>query len=118
PGSMPGVPATAPRYLSSGHAIGAAQSHRLNDTHNFNHVVPTLGATVLPSTGGLSKGVVRDFSFHVDQPRRRNLLVVRRIETSVAGHDLGTKYETELEAEVEAIHVIDKLHIDRVAMHM
>src|SRR5437763_5551745 len=82
------------------------------------HEVRELRASVHQSTDDCAKDTVSDFSYNVDHPRRRVLLAVRRIETSVAGRDLGTRYETELEAEIEAIRVVDKLHIDRVSMHM
>jgi hypothetical protein len=111
--------ADAPRYIFSGHAIGAAaQFHRLDQTHNLNHVVPTLGASVLPVTGGVSKAEVNHFCFTVDEPRRRSLLGVRKIATMAAGRDLGDRFETEVEAEIESVHVVEKLHIEHVSLHI
>ncbi len=109
----------APRYIFSGHAIGAsAQFHRLDQTHNLNHVVPTLGASVLPVTGGVSKSEVNHFCFTVDQPRRRSLLGVRKIVSTATGRDLGDRFETEVEAEIDAIHLVEKLHIEHVSLHI
>lgn len=46
---------TGKRYVYSGHAVGvAAQFDRLGKLHGLNHVIPALGAAVLPVTGGVS----------------------------------------------------------------
>jgi hypothetical protein len=106
------------RYTFSGHAVGAAaQFHRLDELDNLNHVVRTLGASVLPATGGLSQVHVPEYSYDVSEPRKRTLLSVRRIETTAAGRDLGSRYETEVEADIESLAVVEKLYIDRVRLH-
>ena len=95
---------TAPRYIFSGHAIGAsAQFDRLDETHNLNHVVPTQGATALPPTGGLSKSHVGNFSFDVDQPRPRTLLRVGPVHLREC-RDRGRDRDSGLESGGQAAH--------------
>jgi hypothetical protein len=105
-------------YIFSGHALGvAAQFHRLDEAHNLNHVVPTLGASVLAPTGGFSRSRVIHYAYTVDQPRKRTLLSVRKIKTAVSGRDLGNRFETEVEADIEALHLVEKLHIGTIRLH-
>jgi len=107
------------RYLYSGQTVGAsAHFHRLDDVENLNHNIPALGASVLPVTGGLAKGHAGNYCYMVDYPRHRTLLAVRRIDSSAEGRELPDKYETEVTAEIESIHVLEKLHIDLVQLHM
>lgn len=104
-------------YIFSGSALGAAaQFHRLDEAHNLNHIVPTLGASVLAPTGGHSRSRVAHYAFSVDQPRKRTLLSVRKIKTAVSGRDLGNRLETEVEADVEALEVVEKLHIGTIRL--
>jgi hypothetical protein len=111
--------APSQRYVYSGHTVGAsAQFHRLDDVENLNHVIPTLGASVLPVTGGLSTGHAESYSFDVDQPRQRTLLSVARVDSTASGKEFPDRFETEIEAEIESIHVVEKLHIDRARLHM
>ena len=110
---------TGKRYIFAGHAIGAAaQFHRLDELQNLKHVIPTLGASVLPTTGGLSKSHASNFCFNVDHPRRRSLLSVRKIESTAAGRDLGSRFETETETEIESIGFVEKLRIDLIKVHV
>src|SRR5580693_7447561 len=112
-------PAPSKRYLYSGHTVGAAAHfHRLDDVENLNYAVPTLGASVLPVTGGLSRGHAANYSFDVDEPRHRTLLSVRRIDSMASGRELADRYETEIETDIESIHVVEKLHIDAVKLHV
>jgi hypothetical protein len=107
------------RYLYSGHTVGAsAQFHRLDDVGNLNHRIPALGASVLPVTGGLATAHAADFSYVVDQPRHRTLLSVQRVDSSAEGREYPDRFETEVGAEVESIHVVEKLHVDFVKFHM
>jgi hypothetical protein len=106
-------------FLFSGHAVGAAaQFHRLENLENLDHVVPTLGASVLPVTGGLSKGHVSNYCFDVDEPRRRTLVSLRRADTSAAGRTLGDLRETEIDAEIESLRVVEMLHVGFVKLHL
>jgi hypothetical protein len=108
-----------PRYLFSGHTVGAsAQFHRLDDVENLNHRVPALGASVLPVTGGLATGHAADYSYVVDEPRHRTLLSVRRVDSSAEGREHRDRFETEVGSEVESIHVVEKLHVDFIKLHM
>jgi hypothetical protein len=112
-------PAPAQRYLYSGHTVGAAAHfHRLDDVENLNYPIPALAGSVLPVTGGLSRGHTSDYSFDVDEPRHRTLLAVRRIDTVASGKEFADRYETEIDAEIESIHVVDKLHIDAMKLHV
>jgi hypothetical protein len=109
----------APRYIFAGHAIGAAaQFHKLDKVENLNHVIPTLGASVLANTGGLSQSHVSNYCFSVDQPRKRSLLSVRRIDTTATGKKTNGVFETDVQAEIESIGLVDKLHIDMVKLHL
>jgi len=104
-------------YSFSGSALGAAAHfNRLDDAHNLNHVVPSLGASTLAPTGGHSRSHVANYAFSVDQPRKRTLLSVRRIRTAVSGRNLGNRYETEVEADVEAMEVVEQLYIGGIRL--
>lgn len=108
-----------PRYIFAGHAVGiAAQFDRLDEVTNLNHSVPTLGASVLPVTGGLSKSHVSNFCFEVDHPRRRKLVSVRHVETTAEGRTLPDKFQTEVESEIKSVGVVEKLHIERIRVHV
>ena len=108
-----------PRFIFAGHAVGvAAQFHRLDEISNLNHSIPTLGASVLSVTGGLSKSHVSNFCFEVDHPRRRKLVSVRHIDTNAEGRTLPDKFETEVESEIRSVGIVEKLHIDRVRVHV
>lgn len=108
-----------PRYMFAGHAIGAAaRFHRLDETQNLNHVIPTLGASVLPVTGGRTESRAETYRFDVVAPRRRCLLAVDRVDTWVEGRGYEARNETELDIEVVGLHVVEKLHIDAVRLHL
>ena len=105
-------------YFFSGHALGAAaRFHRLDEARDLNHVIPTLGASVLAATGGYSKSEVSNYCFNVDHPRKRSLLAVRRILVASAGRESPGSIETEVECEIDAISVVEKLHIDKIRLH-
>lgn len=108
------------RFMFAGHAIGAAaRFHRLDDLENLNHVTPTLGASVLPVTGGRCEShLEQPYRMDVDLPRRRCLMQVEEIRTVVEGRDAGGLHETELSIDVMGLHVVEKLHIDHVRLHM
>ena len=106
-------------YYFSGHALGAsARFTKLDNKEGFNEIVPVLGASVLPTTGGESTALVSNYCYEVVKPRRRNLLTVHRIATSAIGRDMGTHFETETNARVESITIVDKLHIDLLVVHV
>lgn len=106
-------------YRFSGHAIGAAaRFHRLDEVENLNHVIPTLGASVLPVTGGRSEGHVDHYCFAVDHPRRRRLLVLQRVDTWATGKALDDRFETETEVDIEGVEVVEKLHVARIKLHL
>jgi hypothetical protein len=107
------------RYMFAGHAIGAAaRFHRLDEAENLNHVIPTLGASVLPVTGGRSEARADSYRYDVDAPRRRRLFSVDKIETWVEGRGGEERLETELSVEVGGVDVVEKLHIDTVRLHL
>lgn len=113
------TPAPAPRYIFSGHAIGAsAHFHTLDNVTGFNHPVPTQAASVLPPTGGLSQGKSSGYSYKVDQPRARTLLSLNQVTSTAAGRSLDSKYETEVKVDVDTVMVVDKLHIGLIKLHM
>jgi hypothetical protein len=107
------------RYIFSGHAIGAsAQFNKIDRVEGVHHIVPTLAASALPVTGGLSKGHAANYCYDVDKPRRRVLLSVRHAESTSEGRDFGDRFETEVHALVRSLNVVGKLHADRVEMHL
>jgi hypothetical protein len=107
------------RFMFAGHAIGAAaQFHRLDEAENLNHVIPTLGASVLPVTGGRSESHVPPYRYDVAAPRQRCLLAVDRIDTWAEGRARDSRYETELSIDIQGLRVVEKLHIDLVQLHM
>jgi len=112
--------ATPERYVFSGYAIGAAaHCHKMGNENLKSPIqVPALGASVLPSIGGLSESKVTNFAFEVSYPSRRNLVSVHRIHSKVEGATRGTEYKTAIEAEIESITFIDKFHIDFARLHM
>jgi hypothetical protein len=107
------------RYMFAGHAIGAAaRFHRLDDTA-VNEVVPAQGAVVLAPTGGRSESKSGTFRHDVSHPRQRCLLAVDRVHTWVEGRDPNGRFETEVNVEVDGLHVLEKLHIDSIrAQHV
>ena len=105
--------------MFAGHAIGAAaRFHRLYDTQNLNHVVPTLGSSVVPVSGGRSDSHVDPYSYEVDTPQKCCLLSVQRVDTRAEGRDANGVFETEVNAEVVGLSVVGKLYCDLVRMHM
>jgi len=107
------------RYMYAGHAIGVgAQFHRLDEAENLNHVVPTLGASVIPVTGGRSQAHADTFRFEVRKPRRRCLLAVDRVDSSVEGRERRRRFETELSVDVVGLEVVEMLYIDLVRLHL
>jgi hypothetical protein len=106
-------------YIFSGHAIGvAAQFHRLDHLENLNHVIPALGASVLPPTGGLSHSHAANYCYDADEPRKRTLISVRRAETRAEGRTLADRWETEVNSDIETVRVLEKLEIGSVKLHM
>ncbi len=112
------TPAPAHRYLYSGHTVGAAaQFHRLDDDE-VDHVIPTLAASVIPVTGGLSKNHADNYCYQVDHPSHRTLMAVRHIESMAAGREFSNRFETEIETGIESIHILEKLHIEKIELHV
>jgi hypothetical protein len=107
------------RFMFAGHSTGAAaRFHRLYETQNLNHVVPMLGASVVPVSGGRSDSHVDPYSYEVDAPKKCCLFGVQRVDTLAEGRDGNGVYETEVSAEVAGLSVVEKLRCDLVRMHM
>jgi hypothetical protein len=107
------------RYMWAGHALGAsARFHRLDDQQNLNHVVPALGTSIVPPSGGRSGAHADPFKYNVDSPRQRCLFEVQRVDTFAEGRDANGVIETEVSAEVAGLGVVEKLRCDLVQMHM
>ena len=105
-------------FRFSGHALGvAARFTQLDEMENLNHVIPTLGSSVLAPTGGDAQASVKDYAYTVDKPRKRTLLSVRKVETATHGRDLGKRFETEVEADVEELRLVEKLNIGYIHLH-
>ena len=107
------------RYMFAGHVIGAAaRFHRLDDA-SVNEVVPSVGTAALAGTGGRSENrLASPFRYDVTHPRPRCLLAVEQAHGQVEGRDPDGRFETELSVEVSGVHVLEKLHIDNVRLHM
>jgi len=107
------------RFMFAGHAVGAsARFHRLYDQQNLNHVVPALGTSVVPMSGGRSNSHADPFRYDVNDPRLCCLLAVQRVDTLAEGRDANGVIETEVSAEVVGLEVVEKLRCDLVRMHM
>lgn len=107
------------RFMFAGHAIGAsARFHRLDEQTNLNHVVPALGSSVVPISGGRSNSHADPYRYDVDTPRKRCLLATQRVDTFAEGRDSNGVIETEVSAEVVGLEVVEKLRCDLVRMHM
>jgi hypothetical protein len=107
------------RHMFAGHAIGAAaRFHRLYETQNLNHIVPTLGSSVVPVSGGRSDAHCDPYSYEVDSPQKCCLLSVQRVDTLADGRDTNGVIETEVSAEVVGLSLVGKLRCDLVRMHM
>lgn len=107
------------RYMFAGHAMGAsARFHRLDEQLNLNHVVPALGSSVVPASGGRASSHAEPYRYDVDQPRPRCLFEVQRVDTFAAGRDANGIVETEVSAEVVGLGVVEKLRCDLLRLHM
>ena len=105
------------RFIFSGHVIGAsAHFHKLDNLENIYHPIPVLGSAVVPIVGGLAQHKVENFSYTVDEPRRRTLLAARHVEARAHGREYGDRYETEIETQVRGLSVLEKLHVDLVEL--
>jgi len=106
-------------FIFSGHAVGvAAQFDKLDHLENLNHRVPTLGASVLPATGGISHGSAANYAYAVEVPRKRTLIQVDRVATKADGRTYPDRWETEIEADIDGVRVLEKLEIGSVRLHM
>ena len=119
---MTATPTTrsVPRYVFSGHAIGAAAHfRRLGTTTGLNHLVPSQAASVLPPTGGVSQGSANNYTYPVTEPKPWTLFSLKKGASTAAGRCVGDdKYETEVEVDLDSMEVLEKLRIDTVRMHM
>jgi len=106
--------------MFAGHATGAsARFHRLDELQNLDHVVPMVGASVVPVSGGRSESHIEaPYRYDVDAPRNRCLLGVQRVYTLAEGRDTKGGVETEVCAEVYGLEVVEKLRCDFIRMHM
>jgi len=107
------------RYMFAGHAMGAAaRFHRLDEAVNLNHVIPTIGSSVVPVTGGRTECSSGAYRYDVEVPRRRCLFAVDRVGTWVEGRGGEDRLETELSVEITGLEVVEKLRIGSVALHL
>ncbi len=107
------------RFMFAGHAIGAAaRFHRLYDQSNLNHVIPTLGSSVIPGSGGRSNAHADPYRYHVKEPRACCLFEVQRVDTFAEGRDAKGVVQSEVSAEVVGLGLVEKLRCDLVRMHM
>jgi hypothetical protein len=107
------------RFVYHGHAIGVgAHFHRLDTHQGLDLHVPTLGASVLPVTGGKSEATASDFKYEVSQPVAKKLLSVRRIDTKAHGRYDGTRYQTDIATTVEYSTWAERVHFDLLSLSM
>ena len=107
------------RYLYKGHAVGvAAQFHRLGELTGLDHVVPALGAAVLPVTGGVSHTHAKDYNYPVHEPWARSLVRVGHVEGKAVGLERPEGFATEVHSRTEDLHILEKLHFRLVEVHL
>ena len=107
------------RFVFTGHAIGAAAHvHRLDEHRGLNHLIPALGASVLPVTGGLSESKAANYSYAVEEPVKRRLLSVRRVDTRAHGHYSDNRYQTDIDTTVEHSTWAELVHFDLLSLKM
>jgi hypothetical protein len=105
-------------YFFSAHAVGAsAHFHRVGNLNNLDHPVPALGGSVLAVTGGRTSANLSNFCYSIDKPKRKTLLCVRSIDTKIEGRIGKDGFETEIEAQVQSIELVEMLRIDHISMH-
>ncbi len=110
---------TGKRYVFCGHAVGvAAQFDRLGKLQGLNHVIPTLGAAVLPVTGGVSHSDVPGYDYPVEKPRKLSLLSVRHVLSTAHGLETPEGYHTVVHSKIEGLDVLEKLHIGLVELNL
>jgi hypothetical protein len=107
------------RFVYHGHALGAgAHFHRLDTHEGLDLHVPTLGASVLPITGGKSEATSSNFTYAVDTPVRRQLLSIRQIDTKAYGRYEGNLYQTDIGTTVEHSTWAERVHFDLLSLTM
>lgn len=107
------------RPMFAGYAIGAAaRFHRLDNAEDLDHVIPTLGMSVLASTGGRSESRASDFRYTVEKPRPRCLFSIGRVDTWTEGRGQDSRHETEFSSEIGGVAVLDKLRIELARLHL
>ena len=113
-------PRTFPRYVFSGHAIGAAgHIRRIGTNTGLNHLIPAQAASVLPPTGGLAQGASNRYRFPITDPRPMTLFSVDKASSSAVGRCLDNEqYETEVQVDIENMEWVEKLRIGLVRLHM
>jgi hypothetical protein len=85
----------------------------------LNHLVPTQASSVLPATGGLSESTGGKYTYPVDLPRPRTLCSVDKTSSKAEGRCMDDdKYETEVQVNVEAVGILEKVRIGSVRLHM
>jgi hypothetical protein len=109
----------SPSFKFAGHALGvSAHFTRLDETEGLNHVVPTLGTSVLRENGQRASDYIKPYRFEVDAPRKRCLLSVERVDTWAEGRAVDDRFETEVSIDIGALDVVEMLHIDLLRLHM
>jgi hypothetical protein len=107
------------RFVYHGHAIGVgAHFHRLDTHDGLDLNVPTLGASVLPVTGGKSEATASNFTYAVDQPVTRQLLSVQKIDTKAHGRYESNLYQTDIGTTVEHSTWAERVHFDLLSLNM
>jgi hypothetical protein len=107
------------RFLFSGDATGvAAHFHRLDDLDKLDHVIPTLGSSAIPPTGGRSHHQLSNQKFFADRPRRRLLVSADHAEALAIGHcEDEANFKSEIHAFVRSLSILEQLHLDLVEVH-
>jgi hypothetical protein len=107
------------RYLYRGHAIGvSAQFDRLGEARDRHHVIPALGAAVLPVTGGLSHSHLDGYHYPVEHPTIKSLVSVRWVESRATGRKENGVFRTKVESKIEDLTVLGVLHFGLVEFHL
>jgi len=106
-------------FTFMGRALGAyALFHTLDDVTGLKHEVPNQAESLLAPTGGLVKATAGKQKHTAHHPRTRTLFSLDGASSSADGRTVGSRYETEVSAEIDSIEFVEQLRIGLIKVHM
>lgn len=107
------------RYIYTGNAAGASASvTRIDEEDGLDHVVPTVGHSYLPVTGGRSHSKREHFCFMVEKPRKLTILSVKTVETHVTGKPDNGGFVTVADVSMQGFSLLEQVTVDHLEAHM